>query len=141
MTIAQQLLLPAFVYVAWVVLLGARVGRSRVRAAKAGLVNMKQVAIDSTKWPDNVRKVTSNFNNQFEVPMLYMLLLPLLLATQMADWVAVVLGWVFVASRIVHSSIQTGGNNVLHRFFVFLAGFILVAVMWAWFALRFYVIG
>ena len=122
-------------------LLGARVGRSRVKAAKAGLVDMKQVAIDSTKWPDNVRKLTSNFNHQFEVPMLYLLLLPLLLVTQMADTVAVVLGWAFVASRVVHSIIQTGGNNVLRRFIVFLAGFTLVVLMWAWFALRFYVIG
>ena len=68
-------------------------------------------------------------------------LLPLLLVTGMADGVSVVLSWAFVASRVAHSIVHLGANVVLTRFRLFVLGFSIVALMWAWFGLRLYVIG
>ena len=68
-------------------------------------------------------------------------LLPLLILLVKVDWLMVALAWVFIASRIVHSLIHTGDNVVIQRFRAFVVGFITIAVMWAWFALRLYVIG
>ena len=141
MSIAQWLLLPAFVHVALVFVVGARMGRARFNAARSGAVRVMDIAVDGTKWPDEVKKIVNNYQNQFEVPVLFYALLPLLLVTGLADAVAVVLAWVFVASRIVHSFIHIGSNIVIQRFRAFLLGFVVVVLMWAWFGLRLYVIG
>jgi hypothetical protein len=55
--------------------------------------------------------------------------------------VTLVLAWAFVASRLVHSFIHVGANNVVHRLFAFGASFATLAAMWLWFALRLYVTG
>ena len=65
----------------------------------------------------------------------------MLLATGFADWVAVVLSWVFVASRIVHSYIHTGSNHVPRACGLISRDTSVSWRMWAWFGLRLYVIG
>jgi hypothetical protein len=141
LTITQWLLLPAFAHVALVFFTGSRMGRARFAAARAGRVKVRDIAVDNSRWPEDVKKIANSYQNQFEVPMLYYALLPLLLATGLADWVAVALSWVFVASRIAHALIHQGANVVLSRFRVFVFGFFTVVAMWAWFGLRLYVIG
>jgi hypothetical protein len=137
----QWLLLPAFAHVALVFYVGARMGRARFQAAREGRVRVKDVAVDGTKWPDDVRKIANNYQNQFEVPVLYYAALALIVATGLADWVAVVLSWAFVASRIAHALVHIGPNIVIRRFQLFLFGFVTVVILWLWFGLRLYVIG
>jgi hypothetical protein len=141
MSLTQWLLLPAFVQVALTFAVGVRMGRARFRAARAGRVKVSEVAVDSGKWPEDVRKIANNYQNQFEVPVLYFALLPLLLVSGMADGVSVVLSWAFVASRVAHSIVHLGANVVLTRFRLFVLGFSIVVLMWAWFGLRLFVIG
>ena len=141
MTILQWLLLPAFVHVALVFYVGGRMGRARFQAARAGRVKVKDVAVDGTKWPEDVKKIANNYQNQFEVPVLFYAALALIVATGLADWVAVVLSWVFVASRIGHALVHIGPNIVIRRFQLFLFGFVTVVILWLWFGLRLYVIG
>ena len=40
------------------------------------------------------------------------------------------LAWGFVALRIAHSAIQCSYNKVMHRFQVFVAGFLVLALFW-----------
>lgn len=141
MTIVQWLLLPAFIQVLWTTVLGIRMGRARVSAARARQVRLKDVALNSSAWPDEIRKLSNNYDNQFQLPVLFLALLPLMILLVKVDWFSVALAWLFVASRIVHSLIHTGSNALVRRFQAFLVGFICVAVMWAWFALRLYLIG
>ena len=141
MSVAHWLLLPAFVHVGWVFVLGLRMGRARTAAVRQGRVRMKDIALNSAAWPDDILKFSNSYNNQFQLPLFFYAILPLLLTLQLADAAQAVLAWCFVASRIVHSLIHTGRNNVVRRFYAFLAGFLIIAAMWAWFALRLYVIG
>jgi hypothetical protein len=141
MSIVQWLLLPAFLHVALVTVIGIRLGRARFRAGRAGVVRVEDIAIDSSRWPDDIRKLSNNFDNQFQIPVLFYAILPLLIILVKVDWVQVALAWAFVASRILHSQIHTGRNEVIRRFQVFLLGFILVVIMWAWFGVRLYLIG
>jgi hypothetical protein len=141
MTIVQWLLLPAFLHVAWVMALGFRMGRARTAAIRAGRARIAEIALDNTRWPDDVRKFANNYDNQFQVPMLFYAVLPLLIVTALADAVSVVLAWAFLAGRIAHSLVHTGSNNVMRRFYGFVLSFLAVAAMWAWFALRLYVTG
>ena len=92
MSLTQWLLLPAFVHVALTFAVGVRMGRARFKAARAGRVKVSEVAVDSGKWPDDVRKIANNYQNQFEVPVLFYALLPLLLATGKVDGVSVIAG-------------------------------------------------
>ena len=141
MTIVQWLLLPAFLHVAWVMALGFRMGRARTAAIRAGRARIAEIALDNTRWPDDVRKLANNYDNQFQVPMLFYAVLPLLIVTTLADVVSAVLAWAFLAGRIAHSLVHTGSNTVMRRFSGFVASFLAVAAMWAWFALRLYVTG
>ncbi len=141
MTIVQWLLLPAFAHVALVTVVGIRLGRARFRAGRAGAVTLKDIALDSSRWPDDIRKLSNNFDNQFQLPVLFYAILPLLILLVKVDWLQVVLAWAFVASRILHSQVHTGHNEVIRRFQIFLLGFIIIVIMWAWFAVRLYLIG
>jgi hypothetical protein len=141
MTTEKLLLLPAFVHVLLVFVLVGRLGLGRHRAVKSGRVKPRDVALDSSKWPDELRKLGNNYENQFQAPVLYYAALALILATGLADGVAVALSFAFVASRLVHSGIHTGRNVLLHRFVAFVAGIACLFLLWGWFGLRLLVIG
>lgn len=141
MTPAQLLLLPAFAHVALIFVTVVRMGAGRVAAARGGEVRLKDVALDNSRWPERLRKLGNNYQNQFELPVLYYAALALILATGLADVPQIALSWAFVATRFVHSFIHTGSNVVVRRFYAFLAGGACIALMWLWLALRLYVTG
>jgi hypothetical protein len=132
---------PVFVHVVLVVALVIVTGRGRVAAVQAGEVRLKDIALDSSKWPARLRKLGNNYQNQFELPVLFYAAVALLVATGLADGVSLILAWGFVASRLVHSFIQVGTNDVVHRFYAFAAGLAALAALWLWLAMRLYVIG
>lgn len=137
----KLLLMPVFFHVAMIVTIGIRLARARFKAGRAGQVSLKKIALDNSAWPDEVRKLSNNYVNQFEFPMLFYALVALVLITQRNDWVFVGLGFLFMATRLVHATIHTGSNVVISRFQAFIAGVTILTSMWVWFALRIYVIG
>lgn len=141
MTIVQWLLLPAFVQVALVFVIAFRMGAAKQRDVREGLVRIADVALDNSRWTERTRKLNNNYNNQFELPVFFFAILPLLLMLVKVDWLQVTLAWVFVASRILHSVLHTGANIVMQRGGAFLIGFAAVGLMWLWFGLRLFVIG
>ena len=141
MTTVQLLLLPAFLQAALVFFLLSRLARGRVQAVRARKVNPAKAAVDKSQWPAELRALTNNYENQFELPVIYYAALALIVATGLADAVAVVLSWLFVASRYVHSFIQTTDNHLLRRFLAFASGVTCLMVLWAWLALRLFAIG
>src|SRR3990172_375355 len=102
--------------------LAVRLGIGRFRAARARAVNVREVAFDKTKWPWPLRQIGGSYENQFELPVFYYAALALMLATGLADGVAVVLSWAFVATRILHSYIHVGSNVLVFRFGAFMTG-------------------
>jgi hypothetical protein len=132
---------PVFLHVVLILVLLVVTGRGRVAAVKAGKVRLKDIALDSSKWPDWLRKPANNYQSQFELPVLFYALVALIIATGLADWVLLVLAWGFVASRLAHSFIHLGSNHPPHRLVAFAAGAAILAAMWLWFALRLYVTG
>ena len=137
----QLLLLPVFVHVLMILVIAGRMGRARAGAVRDGEVKLSDIALDGSKWPDEALKLANNYNNQFQLPVLWYAALALLLVTGLADVVSVALSWAFVASRLAHAWIHTGSNAVYQRFQAFAAGFACLAFIWAWFGLRLFVIG
>lgn len=79
-------------------------------------------------------RASDNYNHLFELPVLFYALVGLALATgHVPGWLAYA-AWLFVALRVVHSLIQCTYNRVMHRFGVFVAGYVLLLVMWLAFA-------
>ncbi len=140
MSTVQLLLLPAFLLALLAFILVGRIGFGRTRAVRAGKVDPVKAA-DTSNWPAELRALTNNYENQFELPVLYYVALALIVATGLADAVAVLLSWLFVASRYVHSFVQTTDNHLLRRFLAFAAGVFILMGLWAWFAIRFVVTG
>jgi hypothetical protein len=140
MTPTQHLLLPAFVQVALTVYVLTRMGQGRVRAVRSGQVKRSEVD-NKSAYSETVQKFSNNYVSQFELPVLFYVVLLFALATGLADDVLVGLAWAFVVSRLVHSHVHTGTNRISTRFKVFVAGLVFVVGMWAWFGLRLFVIG
>lgn len=87
------------------------------------------IALDSSRWPDDSRKVANCYGNQFELPVIFYVLCLIALMTGKADFLMVVLAWVFVASRVVHAMIHTGPNIVPQRGIAFGIGILVVMIM------------
>ncbi len=141
MTQVQLLLLPLFLHVLLITAVGILTVRSRIRSVRGGETRLKDIALDADAWPKKVRQLGNNFDNQFDVPMLWYACSALLVATGLADWTVVALSWLFLFSRIAHTLVHTGSNYVPTRMRLFLWGFGIVFAMWAWFGLRLFVIG
>ena len=90
----------------------------------------------SRNWPTRAQQVSNTYANQFELPMLFFLLVAFALITRKADILFVVMSWMFVVTRIFHAGIYVTSNRIQHRFTVFLIGAIILFLMWIIFALR-----
>ena len=140
MSLTQHLLLPAFVQFALTVYVLTRMGQGRVRAVRSGQVKYSDVDTKSA-YSEAVQKFANNYVSQFELPVLFYVVLAFALATELIDFVLIGLAWAFVGSRLLHSFVHTGANRIATRFKIFVAGLVFLVGMWAWFGLRLFVIG
>jgi hypothetical protein len=122
LAILAQVLLTLVVYI----LLGA----AKAKAYKAGSVDRSRVALHADAWPEPVQKLNNNIRNQLEVPVLFYVVCFVLAAVGSTGVLVQVLAWLFVASRIVHAWIHTGSNFVPLRRNAFLAGVLVLLVLW-----------
>lgn len=130
------ILLPLFVEVLLTFALMVWMARSRIGALKAGQVKMADVALGQTNWPPRVQAISNSYASQFQLPVLFYVLTVLAIITKHADFLFVVMAWLFVLSRFVHVYIHTGTNYVRHRFNAFAAGAFILLAMWIIFAVR-----
>ncbi len=82
-------------------------------------------------------KVSDNFSNQFEIPVVFYVLIIVLYITGMASTTYLILTSIFVALRYWHSYIHCSYNKVMHRFYVFITGTLLLWATWALFTIQF----
>jgi len=80
--------------------------------------------------PDIITKTSRNFNNQFEVPLLFYVVATLYISLDVMSSLSIALAWVFVISRLAHSYIHITYNHTLHRMIAFFIGFLAVLALW-----------
>ena len=141
MSYVQAILLPVFLHFLLVNIVGVRMGRARFISVRSGETKRADIVLDSRKWPDRLRQISNNFDNQFQAPMAWYACIAFLLVTGFVDKIQVILAFGFLLSRVVHSFIHVTTNKLPDRFYAFMAGLVCLGAMWAWFALRLYVIG
>ena len=62
--------------------------------------------------PTRVTQIGNSFRNQFEVPVLFYVLIALALPLRHADLFIVLMSWVFVVTRFAHAGIFVTSNNI-----------------------------
>jgi hypothetical protein len=130
------ILLPVYVQVALTVILLLWMGSSRLGSLRTGEVKVKDVALGERNWPSRILQVQNAYHNQFELPVLFYVLVTLAQFTRKADMLFVVMSWMFVTSRLVHAAIHTTSNKMALRFQAFVVGVLILAAMWVIFGIR-----
>ena len=132
----QMVLLPVFVLVGLTFVLLLWMVAARTRAVTSRETSIKDVASGQPKWPGRTAQIGNCFRNQFEVPVLFYFLIALALPLRHADFVIVLLSWVFVITRFAHAGIFTTSNNIQQRSLAWFAGVLVLFAMWLYFALK-----
>ena len=132
----QMVLLPVFVLVGLTFALLLGMATMRTRALTGGETKMKDVALGEQNWPTRAAQIGNCFSNQFEIPLLFYVLIALALPLHRADLVIVLLSWVFVVTRFVHAGIFVTSNDLRQRGPTWFAGVLVLFAMWLYFALK-----
>lgn len=132
----STILLPLFVQVALTFALLFWMGFARVGSIKRNETKIADIALGQPNWPPKAQQLTNCYANQFQLPILFYVLVVLAIITRHADFLFVVLSWVFVLTRLLHAYIHTGSNAVRHRFNAFALGAAILLAMWIIFAVR-----
>ena len=132
----QAVLLPVFVLVFMTAALLFWMGFARVGSLKQGAVRMGDIALGQPNWPPRVIQIGNAYHNQFQLPVLFYVLVALALFTRKADLLFVVMSWLFVLARLGHAFVHVTTNRVPVRFYAFVAGAAVLLLMWIIFAVR-----
>lgn len=125
------MLLAMFAMVVLTLVVGLITLSSRMKSVKAGDVKVRFYKLmQGQELPEYVAKTGRNFNNQFEVPVLFYAIAILHIVMQVESGLGLILAWVFVALRYVHAFIHITYNHILHRMLVFFTSFFVVVAMW-----------
>ena len=132
----QMVLLPVFVLVGLAFFLLLWMATARTKALKARETSLKDVALRQPNWPEKATQIGNCFSNQFEIPVLFYILIALALPLRHADLFIVLMSWVFVVTRLVHTGIFVTSNDLSRRSLAWFAGVLVLFAMWIYFALR-----
>jgi hypothetical protein len=132
----QMVLLPVFVLVGLTFALLLGMASARTGALKGRETSLNDIALGQPNWPARVTQIGNCFSNQFEIPVLFYVLIALALPLRHADLVIVLLSWVFVVTRFIHAGIFVSSNNVQQRGLVWFSGVLVLFAMWLYFALK-----
>jgi hypothetical protein len=132
----QMVLLPVFVLVGLTFALLLWMAGARRQALVGGQTKIRDIALRQPNWPDRATQIGNCFSNQFEMPLLFYVLIALALPLRHADLVIVLLSWVFVVTRFVHAGIFVSSNDLGQRSMAWFAGVLVLFAMWLYFALK-----
>ena len=134
----QAIFLPLLAQVVLTFVLLGLTGYSRVSSVRRGETKVRDIALGQPNWPAHITKIGNSYNNQFQLPVLFYVVTILALITRQADFLFVILSWLFVALRYVHAFIHTTSNRVSQRGIVYGVGVLVVLALWIELALRLY---
>jgi hypothetical protein len=130
------ILAPLFVQVALTFVLLFWMAQARTSVVRSGEARMRDTALGQPNWPPRVQQISNCYHNQFQLPVLFYVLTILAYVLKKADYLFIVMAWIFVISRIVHAYVHVTSNRVPQRFAAFAVGAIVLLLMWAFFAIR-----
>ena len=129
-------LLPVFVLIGLAFALLLWMAGARRGALVGGQTKIRDIALGQPNWSTRATQIGNCFKNQFELPVLFYILIAIALPLRHADLIIVMLSWVFVITRFVHAGIFVTSNDLNRRSLAWFAGVLVLFAMWLYFALR-----
>jgi hypothetical protein len=131
-----MVLLPVFVLIGLTFVLLLWMAGARRGALIGGETKIRDIALGQQNWPTRATQIGNCFKNQFELPLLFYILIALALPLRHADLFIVLMSWVFVVARFAHAGIFVTSNDLGRRSMAWFAGVLVLFAMWIYFALK-----
>ena len=127
-----EMLKPAFALVALTFVVFIRMYWLRFAQMLRDRIGVQDVAMsaDAARLLTDTR-ASDNFRNLFELPVLFYGAVLVAVSANLSTPTALALAWAFVALRVLHSAIHCTYNRVIHRFYAYVAGGMVLWVLWA----------
>jgi hypothetical protein len=132
----QFVLLPLFVEV--LLTFGVMFGMMyhRTSTLQRGETRLEDIALREPNWPVRATQFAYAFSNQFELPVLFYVLTILVIITHHADFIFVLLAWIFVLMRVFQAVVHVTNNNVRFRGAFYGVGALILFIMWVIYIVR-----
>jgi len=102
----QMVLLPVFVQVALTFALLIGMVMARRKTLVAGETKIRDIALGEPNWPKGATQIANCCRNQFELPVLFYVLIALALPLRRADLFIVLMSWVFVLAMWIYFALK-----------------------------------
>ena len=127
----RPLLIPLLAQVALTFIVMLVMYRTRIAEMKSKKIHPQKMKSRSSAngLLGDSETAADNYSNLFESPVLFYTAILLTLLLMVQDNILVILSWLYVTSRYIHSFIHITYNQVMHRFSVFIfSSFVLLAI-------------
>ena len=124
---------PASAMVLYIFAIGLATVFARVQSVRKGVVRAgyyKTFDPRDAQIPERLVVLGRHYNNQFELPLLFLITCAICIAIALDSALAHYAAWGFVAARVLHGFIHLGSNNVLKRMLAFVLGWVMLLVIW-----------
>lgn len=117
------------------------IGFVRLVTARYGTINGRHVplkfyvAFQGASEPEPTAVAVRHYANLFEAPIIFYAACISVFALQAVGEAIYITAWIYALARTIQSVIHLSYNNVRHRAFAFLAGWIALVALWVQIAL------
>ncbi|ODB91949.1 MAPEG family protein [Candidatus Thiodiazotropha endoloripes] len=127
----SQILFPMICLVVITGGMGIALIAARYKAVREGSLSIAYFKYNrGGRPPEYLIKISHYFQNLLETPQLFYLSTIVILLLGKSDPIYLGLAWCYLASRMIHSWIHLGSNNVLHRKNAFIVSYLLIFIIW-----------
>ncbi|KRA84337.1 MAPEG family protein [Altererythrobacter sp. Root672] len=133
--VGMAILQPVVALAAWTMVMWLWMYATRIPALMAAKVDPDDLVRDPSKsldavLPAQVQWKAHNYNHLHEAPTVFYAVAIVLAIVGAGDGLNALLGWAYVALRVVHSLVQATVNKVTVRFVIFvLSSLVLIALI------------
>ena len=125
-----KLVYPTLALILWIFIVLVIVFLRRKTAFSAKQVRMEDIAVSNERYPEPARLAAANFSNQFETPVVFFALIMLAMEVAATSYIMAALAWAYVATRVAHTLVHVGSNDLRLRATIFAIGVAILFCMW-----------
>ena len=126
----MQIIYPAFALIILTLFAYVKLRLMLNKYIASGELRFNQIKTYSGNLPKEFEQSRQHLKNLFELPVLFYLLIAILFSSDNLDQIDIILSWMFVATRYIHSYIRFKTNHVPHRAIFFVLGLLILIVSW-----------
>ena len=129
--VSEHIFFPVITLILGTLVFTAMMGITRLKTARSGAVDYRifKLYLNRQNMPDTMLKMNNHYDNLMTMPILFYLIVTMIYVTHNVDSAFIIMAWIYVATRLVHSFIHLGQNHPLKRFFAFGIGVIVLLAM------------